>query len=124
MRIFIGDASPQKTFREHSGNIQGTFREHSGNIQGTFREHVAHPSSAKGSTTCHLYECVGLAQTYLRILGIFHTCHSIPGKLTNISSSSNIVYDISSLECFIHTALLRLTLLMQQRVTPPPVNVP
>jgi hypothetical protein len=28
----------RKTFREHSGSIQGTFREHSGNIQGTFRE--------------------------------------------------------------------------------------
>jgi hypothetical protein len=28
-----------RTFREHSGNIQGTFREHSGNMQGTFREH-------------------------------------------------------------------------------------
>jgi hypothetical protein len=31
-----------RTFREHSGNIQGAFSAHSVNKEGTFREHPGH----------------------------------------------------------------------------------
>jgi hypothetical protein len=35
MQSYLQASAVQRTFREHSGNIQGTSREHPGNIQGT-----------------------------------------------------------------------------------------